>query len=137
MKIIYASDIVGKPSSELVPNNIIDKVSYYEDKISIDFSIMEYLDLYYSNKISSSSPFADYDGEIVSTSYGDVAFFNIITPKNTTYYKVVYQSEPFTSLIDTEDSTKTGGEFKSTSSYDYLKSYIINKMSSYFKYEIA
>ncbi len=135
MDIIYTKDIVGRVVSDLVPNNIIDKVSYSEDKITTEFRTASN-EFFISSKILSSDPFDTYDGEIVDTAIGRVAFFDITTAKDYTYYKVTYENEPYGKLYNTESQTSMGGEFNKATSYENFKSDILSRIASYFTHEI-
>lgn len=83
--------------------------------------------MFASNKIYASSPHADYAGEIVSgTSVGRVAFYNFITPKNTKYYHVVQDMEPYGAIYDA-----------SNESYADFKSSVLGSLSNYFTHELG
>lgn len=146
MKIIQSKDIIGKPTSDLIPNNIIERADFSEDKVSIVYShtsggeISAHSDetMFASNKIYASSPHADYAGEIVSgTSVGRVAFYNFITPKNTKYYHVVQDMEPYGAIYDASNDSYIGGEFNYYESYADFKSSVLGSLSTYFTHELG
>lgn len=143
-----SNEMVGKVESDLIVDNNINRIEWQEDKIDIEYSHTNDLSanevtagtdgiFYATNSIDPANPFKDYKGEIVNTQYGNVALFDIITPKNRKYYKVVWDSSPYAILHNIGDEQKIGGSLYDISSYDEFKRNLTTYITQYFTHEAS
>lgn len=145
---IKSDEMVGKVQSDLVPNNQIDGVDWSNSNVRISYnytmganvgfcSADDGSTLFATELISSSDPLAAYDGVIETTKLGDIVFLDIITPKNTKYYKVIWVAEPYAVLSEISKDgeggpIQTGGPMLQFDSFENFKQLVLKDISAHF-----